>query len=69
MSQGGWVSAGPVDPYYGQLLEDLADFRNSPYHEYSLPARDPATYTLDQTSVFLDDLFPQFPALQESWLT
>jgi hypothetical protein len=43
MSQGGWVSAGEADPNYDQLLQDLADFRNSPCREYAPPARDPPT--------------------------
>ena len=65
MSQGGWVPQDVADPYHGQLLQDLTDFRDAPNDRYYLPARDPATYTLDPDSVFFHDLFELFPFLKE----
>jgi hypothetical protein len=49
MSQGGW--AGEIsfdDPYYGQLVNDLEDFRNAPNRTYFLPKR--TGYPIDPVS-------------------
>jgi len=50
MSQGAYAPA-PGDEYEQQLVQDLTDFRDPPNHRYYLPARDPATYTLDPLSI------------------
>jgi hypothetical protein len=65
MSQGGWDPLDRADPYREQLLQDLADFRDAPNERYRLPARDPATYTVDPDSVALHDLFEKVPFLRE----
>ena len=65
MSQGGWTLEPGNDPYLGQLLQDLGDFRQSPNDRYAVPARDPGTYTIDPTSVTLHDLFEQYPIFQD----
>ncbi len=43
----------------------FAEFRSAPHHAYALPERDPASYTIDPTSVALDELFEQVPMLEE----
>jgi len=65
MSQGGWAPAPGADPYREQLLEDLRDFPDAPNARYRLPARDPASYTVDPDSRRLHDLFEAVPLLAE----
>ncbi len=65
MSQGGWEPDGEADPYMDQFLQDLNDFRPAPSVRYFLPARDPATYTVDPDSETLHELFETFPILKE----
>ncbi|MCB1152298.1 hypothetical protein KDL45_01520 [bacterium] len=64
MSQGAYdPEAESPDPYLGQLIEDLTDFRPAPNYQYYLPDRDPDSYTLDPVSVLLGDLSDQYPGL------
>jgi len=64
MSQGGWTEK-PGDPYKPQLIEDLTDFWDAPNVEFYQSERDKALYTLDPTSVWLDELYKKNPLLQE----
>ncbi|MCZ7586555.1 MAG: hypothetical protein M5R36_26255 [Deltaproteobacteria bacterium] len=57
---GVYMSQGPYtwdtdedDPYWGQLVDDLADFNDAPLESYYLPDRDPSSYSLDPVSVLL----------------
>jgi hypothetical protein len=51
------------DPYFDQLVLDLADFPDAPNVAYYLPER--TGFEMDQLSVFLNDLQEQFPWLEE----
>ena len=65
MAQGIYDPGQMDDPYADQLVEDLDTFRWPPNYDYHVPARDPATYELDPTSVKLHDLQEQYPILEE----
>jgi hypothetical protein len=63
MGQGGYAPAPPPDPYQTQLLDDLTDFPPAPHFRVLLPAKNPATYTVDPISELLYGLQQALPWL------